>query len=297
MVSRSDRIRMIAGKISGLPTLPTVVAKMIELVDNPKTSTRTLAKLISHDQSLTARILKLANSAYYGFSREISTVDTAIVVMGYSAVKEMGLSLSVYDTFKNVGSIHSFDVNRYWEHSVAVGVAARFLARKFRVGDPGEIFVAGLLHDIGKMILLQYMQEDFNLVVDTMIAENIPYVTAEEKILGITHGEIGYILAKRWHLPDCITACIYAHHFPERSQEYSREAALIDLADFICHKSNLGNDDHRPHDVYDIKCLHLISATASVNDTDIVKIQEELFKELERNDMLSTFYSQNTPES
>ncbi len=281
---------MIAGKVSGLPTLPTVVARMIELVDNPRTNTKTLAKLISHDQSLTARLLKLANSAYYGFSREISTVDTAIIVMGFNAVKEMGLSLSVYDTFKNVASIHNFDVNRYWEHSVAVGVAARFLARKFRIGDPGEMFVAGLLHDIGKMILLQYMPDDFNSVIDLMQAEDIPFFKAEEQLLGITHGEIGYILAKRWHLPARITACIYAHHYPDRSQEYAQEAALVDLADFVCHRSNLGNEEHRSPDGFDSLALHLISDTAQISKEDIIFIQEELFAELDRNDMLSSFY-------
>ncbi len=289
--SRVDRIRMIAGKISGLPTLPTVVSKMIDLVDNPRTTTKTLAKLISHDPALTARILKLANSAYYGFSREISTVDTAIIVMGFNAVKEMGLSLSVYDTFKNVNSVQGFDVSRFWEHSVAVGVAARFLSRKFKVGDPAEMFVAGLLHDIGKMILLQYMPDDFNIVVETMIEDNLAYFTAEERVLGISHGEIGYILAKRWHLPVCISACIFAHHFPDRSPEFGREAAIVDLADFVCHRANIGNDDHRPNADYDQLALHLISDNAEITEADISLIQEELLIELDRSDMLTSFYT------
>lgn len=291
ITSRIDRIKMIAGKISGLPTLPTVVSKMIDLVDNPRTTTKSLAKLISHDPALTARILKLANSAYYGFSREISTVDTAIVVMGYNAVKEMGLSLSVYDTFKNVNSVQGFDVSSFWEHSVAVGVASRFLARKFKVGDPAEMFVAGLLHDIGKMILLQYLPNDFNLVVQTMADEEIAYFSAEERILGITHGEIGYILAKRWHLPACISACIYAHHFPDRSSDFGRESAIVDLADFVCHRAKIGNSDHRPNAEYDSLALHLISDSAEISESDIILIQEELFIELDRSDMLSSFYT------
>lgn len=290
MVTPADRIRQIAGKISGLPTLPTVISKMIELVDNPRTNTKTLAKMISHDQSLTARLLKLANSAYYGFSREISTVDTAIIVMGFNAVKEMGLSLSVYDTFKNISGIHNFDVGRYWEHSVAVGVAARYLSKKFKLGEPAEMFVAGLLHDIGKMILLQYMPDDFNIVIDTMIKENIPYLEAEKNVLGITHGEIGYILARRWHLPDRIASCIHCHHFPDRGGEYDRDAALIDLADFICHRINIGNDDHRAHDTYDTLALHLISDTAIISEDDVLLIQEEIIAELERHDVLSSLY-------
>ncbi len=291
MISRADRIRSIAGKISGLPTLPTVISKMIDLVDNPRTNTKTLAKLISHDQSLTARLLKLANSAYYGFSREISTVDTAIIVMGFNAVKEMGLSLSVFDAFKNIGDMEHFDVNQYWEHSVACGVAARFLAKKFGVAEPGEMFVAGLLHDIGKMVLIQYMPEEFTEIADDMIARNVPYVDAEEKILNITHGEIGYIIARRWHLPLRIATVIHCHHRPDAGGQFARECAIVDLADFICHRVNLGNDDHRPHDELDSVALHLISDVADITEEDLIEIQEELFMELDRNDMISSLYS------
>ncbi len=264
---------------------------MIELVDNPRTNTKTLAKLISHDQSLTARLLKLANSAYYGFSREISTVDTAIIVMGFNAVKEMGLSLSVFDAFKNIGNMEHFDVNQYWEHSVAVGVAARFLARKFGVSEPGEMFVAGLLHDIGKMVLIQYMPDEFTTIVEDMLEQKVPYVDAEEKVLSITHGEIGYIIARRWHLPLRIATVIHCHHRPESGGEFSKECAIVDLADFICHRVNIGNDDHRPHDELDSIALHLISDVADITEEDIIEIQEELFMELDRNDMLSSMYS------
>jgi HD-like signal output (HDOD) protein len=145
------RIRKIAESVIGLPTLPTVVSRLIELVDSPRTSAALLARLISADQALTAKVLKLANSAYYGFPREISTVNMAIVVLGFNAVKEMGLSISVFDVFKKTASSPLFDVAQFWEHSVGCGVAARMLARNYRPAIAGEAFVAGLLHDVGKV--------------------------------------------------------------------------------------------------------------------------------------------------
>lgn len=289
MISRADRIKNIAGKISGLPTLPTVISKMIELVDNPRTNTKTLAKLISNDQALTARILKMANSAYYGFSREVSTVDTAIIIMGYNAVKEMGLSLSVYDAFKNVGSIKYFDVSKYWEHSIAVGIAARYIAKKYGATDPGEMFVAGLLHDIGKMVVIQYMPDEFQEICELMIEKDIPYVDAENSILQINHGEIGYIIARKWHLPMRIATCIHCHHDPEEGGNYSKDAAIIDLADFICHRLNLGNEDHRPYTELESLPLDLVANGLEITDEDIIEIQEALLIELDSTDLLSSF--------
>ena len=120
------RIKKITEKIIRLPTLPTVISKMIELIDNPKTSAISLANLISTDQALTARILKMANSAYYGFSREIYTVNMAIVVMGFNAVKEMGVSLSVFDMFKDLNTIKQFDVTRSEERRVGKECRSRW---------------------------------------------------------------------------------------------------------------------------------------------------------------------------
>jgi putative nucleotidyltransferase with HDIG domain len=287
MVSKSEKIRNIASKIGNLPTLPTIVAKMIELVDNPKTQTKTLAKLISNDQSLTARILKMANSSYYGLSREISTVDTAIVVMGYNAVKEMGLSLSVFDPFKNMGSLNRFDIQKYWEHSVGVGTTAKAISRKYLPSDSAEMFVAGLLHDIGKMILIQYMPQDFYSVLDFMEENNIPFFEAEKEILGITHGEIGYMIAERWNLPEKIGNIIRFHHSPiDAPEEFAAQTAIIDTADALCHYSNVGNKKHRIDNLAIPKVIAMFDADSSFSDSDILELQENLFAEIEQNELL-----------
>jgi len=235
MKSKAEIIKNIALKIGNLPTMPTIVAKMIELADNPKTQINTLAQLISNDPSLTARILKSANSQYYGFSREISTVDTAIVVMGYKAVKEIGLSLNAFDSLKNTAAIKNFDIHEYLEHSVEVAVAARESAKINFPADSGELYVAGLLHDMGKMILIQYMPQDFCEVLDFSEKNNIPFFEAEQQLLGITHCEIGYIIAERWNLPQKIGNIIRFHHSPiSAPDEFSAQAQIINTADIAC---------------------------------------------------------------
>jgi len=153
--TKINRVRSITEKIIGLPTLPTVVSKMIELVDNPKTSAQTLTSLISTDQALTAKILKLANSAYYGFPREIISVNLAVVVLGFNTVKDMGLSVSVLDAFKSNQDEGIFEMTKFWEHSICCAIGAKMLARTYGYRITSEAFVAGLLHDVGKVVLNQ----------------------------------------------------------------------------------------------------------------------------------------------
>lgn len=237
----AERIRRITESVLTLPTLPTVVSKMIEMVDNPKTSAASLARLISTDQALTARILKLANSAYYGFSREISTVNMAIVVLGFNTVKDMGLSLSVLDVFKNSEADRRFDVSQFWEHSIACGVGARLLARKYYRRLVGEAFVAGLLHDIGKIIVNQYTHDDFVRVMELVIESEVPLEEAERQVLGAEHPQIGGWLAEKWRLPAIIVDSIQHHHNPWDASQDSSFVGLIGVANYLCHYNGIGN--------------------------------------------------------
>jgi putative nucleotidyltransferase with HDIG domain len=287
MLSKSERIKNIASKVGNLPILPTVVAKMLELADNPETQTETLAKLISNDQSLTARILKTANSAHYGFSREISTVDTAIVVIGYKAVKEIGLSLSVVDSLKNIGLLNRFDIQKYWEHSVGVATAAKEIAKKYISADAGELYVAGLLHDIGKMILIQYAPQNFYEVLDYMEEQNTEYFEAEEQILWIDHGEIGYMIAERWNLPQKIGTIIRHHHRPQDAPEnFTAQAAIINVADALCHSLNICNENHRADKAVNPEVTGLFDKSDSFNESEINKIGETVYDEIKQNELL-----------
>jgi len=237
----AQRIKRVTESIINLPTLPTVISKLIDLVDNPKTSTTALASLISTDQVLTARILKLANSAYYGFSREIATVNMAIVVLGFNTVKETGLSLSVLEMFKDDnGSGGLFDITKFWEHSMGCGIAAKVVARKCAPAIAGEVFVGGLLHDIGKIILKNYFSEDFKKIMDLVKSDACSLDQAEMRIVETDHGEIGSWLANRWKLPAFIVEGIANHHKPHEAKQKPVFSAIIGLGDYLCHQAGIG---------------------------------------------------------
>lgn len=238
---RQERLRKITESIIGLPTLPAVITQIISLIDNPQTSARDVSRIISTDQALTAKILKLANSAFYGFPREISTVNHAVVVLGFETVKSLGLSVSVLERFAGGGSDSSFDRQKFWEHCIACGVAARLLAGQLHYRVQGEAFAAGILHDIGKLILCQYFSEDFVEILEVMRAEDLYIGKAEERILGVTHAEIGGWLAERWNLPNQLVDTIAFHHTPGRMQRGAELPALVHLADFLCRWEHIGD--------------------------------------------------------
>jgi len=238
---RQQRLKKITQSIIGLPTLPTVITQMIGLIDNPKTSARDVSRLIATDQALTAKILKLANSAFYGFPREISTVNHAVVVLGFETVKSLGLSVSVLERFAGRSGDTSFDRQKFWEHSIACGVAARMLADKLRYRVQGEAFAAGILHDIGKLILSQYFADEFTEILELVRTQDLYIGKAEEAVLGVTHAEVGNWLAEKWNLPRQLVEAIAFHHAPGRLYRGAELPSLIHLADFLCRRESIGD--------------------------------------------------------
>lgn len=280
-----QRIRKITESIIGLPTLPTIVSKMIDLVDSPRTSTAALARLISSDQALTAKVLKFANSAYYGFPREISTVNMAIVVLGFNAVKEMGLSLSVFDVFKKTPSNEYFDVAQFWEHSVGCGVASRMLARAYRPALAGEAFVAGLLHDVGKVILKQYFDPEFAGIIRAQQERNVTLEEAELAAIETTHSQIGNWLAEKWNLPELICETIRCHHVPWEAAKEPLFIACVSIADYLCHTTKTGQSGRAVPPILDPRIWELFNqAGFQLDDTGIPALQNEFLLEFDKSD-------------
>jgi putative nucleotidyltransferase with HDIG domain len=283
------RIKRITESIISLPTLPTVVSKMIDLVDNPRTSAASLARLISSDQALTARILKLANSAYYGFPREITTVNMAIVVLGFNTVKDVGLSLSVFEVFKDTHSSPYFKSTEFWQHSIACGVAAKAVARRLLPRLAGEAFVAGLLHDIGKVILNQYLHTEFETIMQR-VQEGRGLDEAEIEILATTHGQVGGWLAEKWNLPEMIAESIGYHHKPWEAPHYPVMVAIVAIANYLCHISKIGNSGRSAVLPLDERVWQVFEANnISVNAADIDSLQAEFWLEYDKTETFLSF--------
>jgi putative nucleotidyltransferase with HDIG domain len=215
-----------------LPALPTIAMEVVEMVDNPKTSASKLGRLISTDQALTAKVLKIANSPFYGFPRKISTIDFAIIVLGYDALKEIVISISLVSSLQKK-SDSLFDAKGFWDHSITSGVLARRLARDLGYRVSGEVFVGGLLHDMGVSVIHRYFRNEYKRIVEILQETDLNALEAEESVLGVTHADVGGWLAERWNLPDHLVEAIRFHHAPARADKNKDLVALIHCADML----------------------------------------------------------------
>ena len=234
-------LRRIIGRIRDLPTLPRTVLKITELVNDPKSSARDLARVITDDQVLTARLLKLVNSSFYGFPQRIATVTGAIVLLGFDAIRNLLLTTSVFGLFSKKVKEDRFVVEQFWDHSLGVAVGAKVIGEYMRYDKIEELFVSGLLHDIGKIVELLFLSEDFSKVVSAVQDEDILMVEAEQNLLDYTHAEVGKLLAEKWNMSSKLVNVIACHHLPALAGRFSREAAVVHLADILCRAIDIGS--------------------------------------------------------
>ncbi|HRP01818.1 MAG TPA: HDOD domain-containing protein [Candidatus Kapabacteria bacterium] len=207
----SPRIAKKLESIRDLPTVPIVISEVLSAIDDPKMSTLKLSQIIEKDQGLTARVLRVANSPFYGFSKRISTIDLAIVVMGYNALKEIVLSLVIKRFFSRISS-NIFDIRTFWHYGLFCGSTSRLLARKLGYKIAGEAFVAGLMHDLGILVIAEYFSEDYKKIKLLTESGKQSRIEAEIAVLGSSHGDIGAWIADKWNLPTQISRSIKLHH-------------------------------------------------------------------------------------
>jgi len=212
--------------LTDLPTVPVVISQLLRALDNTDLPTKTIANLIERDQALTTRILRAANSPFYGFSRQISTVDLAVIIMGLNTIKEIVIGLVVQKFFSRI-SKSRFDVNTFWNYSLFSGSCCRLLARKLVYKLAGEAFVAGLMHDLGILIIVEKFSITYGRVIAIQEQENLSLVESEEMVMDCNHGVIGAWLAERWNLPAHLCESIRYHHVPFQKLLQNKESEEI----------------------------------------------------------------------
>ena len=239
-----DNLRRQVEDIREVATLPHVMLRILEVVSNDNASAEDLSGEIAADASLTAKILKIVNSAYYGFYREIALLTDAVVVLGFEEIKRISLAMSVLGMF---GDRTTRDQARmaFWEHSFHTAAMAELLERDLGRGGRGA-FTAGLLHDIGRAVLDQSFPDLHQAIVANERDTVRTAAVVEQELLGTTHAEIGFWLAERWNLPQVLSEAIRYHHAPTQAVEGAMMAATVHVADVLVHRLATTEDEAGP---------------------------------------------------
>ncbi|MGC8718215.1 MAG: HDOD domain-containing protein, partial [bacterium] len=188
-------------------------------------------RAISGDEALVANVLKLANSAYYGFPRRVVSITEAIVILGLNTLRSVIYTYFSKNYLNREVKGYSLAKGELWRHSIACAIISREIARKNRLGDIESYFVAGVLHDIGKIIIGEYLEGEYETVIRRVTEENLPFDIVEKEVLGFSHPQIGGVLAKRWNLPEFLIDGIRYHHEPERGTTLA--SSVVHIADSI----------------------------------------------------------------
>lgn len=220
--------------VGALVTLPDVFIRINRLVEDPNSTTGDIAKAVSQDPSFTMRLLRVANSPLYGLSSKVDTVAKAVSVIGTSQIRNLALSTSIATAFEGLPN-DLVSMENFWRHSLYCALAARILAKQARRCDAEAVFTAGLLHDIGELVIFNRLaaqaKEALLLVLDNV--DELPVYEAEWRIMGFDHAQVGSELARQWHLPALLEECIAYHHAVGEASRYPREAALVHIANIL----------------------------------------------------------------
>ena len=189
---------IIRSKDTQLPTLPVIVDKILSLARSDRSSAQDLADIVQNDQAISGKLLRLSNSAYFGFMKEVDTISRAITIVGFNEVIGLTIGMNVFSKFGNKDTHGIFDIDSLWLHSIACATTARNIAKKKRLGDIDKIFLTSLLHDMGKVIFAKYIPDEYGKVYEDAKNTTLPLYRKEKEALGFNHAELSGLLMKRW---------------------------------------------------------------------------------------------------
>ncbi|MBW2052200.1 MAG: HDOD domain-containing protein [Deltaproteobacteria bacterium] len=224
-----------------LPTIPVVLSQIMHMTASTESSVTDLIKVLDQDQALTARILRVANSAYYGLREKATTIERAVVILGFDMVRSLAVGASFIHYFSPKNQYENFDLNAFWAHTTAVGVFAETIAQELRLTDSADAFTAGILHDIGKLVMLIYFEKEFSQVLVRVAEDRLDFSEAEMVELGLSHATVAGILLRHWHIPEVLVWAIEHHHEPLKAEKDCSLAVCINLADFAARYIQIGS--------------------------------------------------------
>jgi HD-like signal output (HDOD) protein len=226
-------------------SLPIIYTRINEAVNNPRSSTSDITDIISDDPGLTSRLLQLVNSAFYNYPGKINTISRALFIVGTQQLRDLAMGTTIINLFKGI-SKSLVDMDAFWRHSLACGIAAKILATYRRTGMNSEqLFVSGIVHDIGRLIMYEKKPDLSRQTLLKSKNEGYLLYDAERQVFDFTHSEVGRLLTQYWKLPVNLEEVVAFHHRPQDAQSYPLEVAIIHIADIIVHGMQLGSSGER----------------------------------------------------
>jgi len=236
---KQGRKREIMSKMKTFPSMSGIAAKVLKVLDDPNSSADQVEKLLKQDPSLTANLLKLTNSAYFGIPSKVGSVRHAVVLMGWKKVTKLVMAACVNAITDRQVPGYDLPPGVLWQHSVAVSVAAEGLMRELKIAESDEIFTAALLHDLGKLILGSFVENDLD-EIEKMAGRGIPFQMAEQEVLGTDHAEIGGLMLESWSFPPELVSAVRWHHDPDSAPETNVMTDIVHVANVLCLMIGIG---------------------------------------------------------
>jgi putative nucleotidyltransferase with HDIG domain len=272
-------LEAIIARTGDLPAMPAIAVRVMEMVGDPSTSANKLQEVIGHDQALTTKVLKIANSAMFGVSRDISTLSHAIMILGFSTIRSVVLATSTKSIYMQSSSKSGFSAKVLWDHSLGTALIARNIAAKNPSINEEEAFIAGLLHDIGKTVININFAEQYEPVIREVYSTGVRFIDVEQSQLGFDHTQVGALVLRKWNLSRSLEDAVLNHHSPKQSEGNELLTAVVSLANDFCNKIGIG-----PETIRDINLMASGAAEMlGLNEDKLEEYEARLQEAMESN--------------
>ncbi|MCO4781709.1 MAG: HDOD domain-containing protein [Candidatus Cloacimonetes bacterium] len=271
-------LQEISQKIESVSTIPTVAFQILDAINDPDASVNDLEKLIKLDPSLSSKVLNMANSAYFGQTSPVYEIKHALINLGFRTVTEIALSASVCESFKSNENIAHYNRTGLWEHSVAVALCAKLLAKTIKATYEEIVFSIGILHDLGIIMFDQYLNDEFIEILNNPDVQNYPLVLFEKELVGFDHQELVHEVLKTWKLPEAFKASIANHHIVDNN-ECGEICRIIYLSNIICNSLKIGFVETTS---IDMDAYKLCLSELQLKEDDVEVIKDKLQSEIKK---------------
>ena len=239
--SRMEKAEAMIRQVVNLPTIPETMTRVTALLDDPDVELDEVAEVILTDQVMASRVIKIVNSPMFRPMHQIKSLKRALIYLGFRRIREIALTCSIIKTFEGKEGV--FDVKTFWEHSFGVGIVSKIIAQRVRYPETEKAYICGIVHDIGEVFLSSYMSAEFQKIVDLIKGTCHSFAEGELFMLGTTHCDLGFCLAKKWNFPLEYCDVIENHHTPQDATFDPMLVAIVNLADLFCSVRNLNYDN------------------------------------------------------